>query len=72
MVRFHHVLELSCRDALLVGTYYLFKLICYDLHLVGFHVSFKYQMKHQNFLVPTTKETRRVAWIINQQNFYYI
>ena len=35
------------------------------LHLVGFHVSFKFQIKHQNFVVPTRRETKRVVWIIN-------
>ena len=62
MVRLHHTLELRCRDVLLVGRYYVFKLIFHDLHLVGFHISFKYQMKHQKFLVPTRRETRRAVW----------
>ena len=39
MVRLHHVSELRCHDALLVGLYYIFKLLCHDLHLVGFNVS---------------------------------
>ena len=50
-------------NALLVGLYYVFKLLCHDLHLVGFHVSFKYQIKHQIFLVPNRRETRGVVWI---------
>ena len=29
------------------GLYYVFKLLFCDLHLAGFHVSFKYQIKHQ-------------------------
>ena len=66
--RLHHVPELRCRDALLVGLYYVFNHV---LLLVGFHVSFKYQIKHQIFLVAARMETRRVAWIINYQNFYY-
>ena len=45
--------------------WYVFKLLCHDLHLVGFHVLFKYQIKHQNFVVPTRRETRRVVWNIN-------
>ena len=61
--------QLLCRDALLVGLWYVFKLPCHDLHLEGFHVSFKYQIKHQNFVVPTRRETRRVVFNINQQNF---
>ena len=38
VVRLHHVSELRCCDALLVGLYYVFRLLCHDLHLVGFHV----------------------------------
>ena len=44
--------------------YYVFKLLCHDLHLVGFNVSFKYQIKHQSFLVPTRRETKEVVWVI--------
>ena len=47
------VSELLCCNALLVSLYYFFKLLCHDLHLVGFHISFKYQIKNQIFLVPT-------------------
>ena len=47
------------------GLYYVFKLFCHALHLVGFHVSFKYQIKHQTFLAPTRRETRRVVWVIH-------
>ena len=65
VVRLHHVLELRCRDALLVGLYYAFMILCHDLHLLGFHVSFKYQIKNQNFVVPTRREATRVVWIIN-------
>ena len=36
--------------------YYVFKLLCHDLQLVGFHVSFKHQIKHHIFLVPTRRE----------------
>ena len=43
------------------GLHYLFKLLCHDLHLVGFHISFKYQIKHQFFLVPTRRVTRGVV-----------
>ena len=43
---------------------FVFKLLCHDLHLVGFHVSFKYQIKHQIFLVPTRKETKEAVWVI--------
>ena len=42
-----------------------FQITCHDLHLVGFHVSFKHQIKHHIFLVPTRRETRGVVWIIN-------
>ena len=69
--RVHHVSELRFRDVLLVGLYYTFKLLCHNLHLVGFQVSFKYQIKHQIFLVPTKREANRVIWI-NQKNFYHI
>ena len=65
VVRLHHVWELRCREALLVGLYYVFKLLYHDLHLVGFHLSLKYQIKHQIFPVTTSSETRRVIWIIN-------
>ena len=54
-VRLHHVSELGCCDGL-----YVFKLLCHELNLVGFHVSFKYQIKHQIFSVPTRRETIRV------------
>ena len=47
------------------GLYYVFKLLFHDLHLVGSHVSFKHQIKHHIFLVPTRRETRGVVWIIN-------
>ena len=67
VVRLHYILELRCRDALFVGLYYVFKLLGHDLHLVGFHVSFKYQIKHQIFLVPNKAETRRVVCNIHQQ-----
>ena len=43
------------------GLYYIYKLLCHDLHVEGFHVSFKYQIKHQHFLVPTKRETRGVV-----------
>ena len=49
MVRLYHASELRYRDALLVGLYYVFKLLCHDLHLVCFHASFKYQIKQQFF-----------------------
>ena len=67
VVRLHYILELRCRDVLFVGLYYVFKLLGHDLHLVGFHVSFKYQIKHQIFLVPNKAETRRVFCNIHQQ-----
>ena len=38
VVRLHHVSELRCCDAFLVGLYYVFRLLCHDLHLLGFHV----------------------------------
>ena len=72
MVRLYHVSELRYRDALLVDLYYVFKLLCHDLHLIGFHVTFKYEIKHQILLVPTRRETRKAVWIINQQNIYHI
>ena len=72
MVRLYHASELRYRDALLVGLYYVFKLLCHDLHLISFHVTFKYEIKHQIFLVPTRREARKAVWIINQQNIYYI
>ena len=58
VVRLYHVSELRCCDGL-----YVSKLLCHELNLVGFHVSFKYQIKHQFFLVPTSRETIRVVWI---------
>ena len=61
VVRLHLVSELRCCDALLMSLYYAFKLLNYELNLIGFHVSFKYQIKRQNFLVPTRRETRRVG-----------
>ena len=51
--------------AILVDLYYVLKLLCENLHLVDFHVSFKYQIKHQTFLVPTRRGTRRVPRIVN-------
>ena len=54
----HAITSYVVRDALLVGLYYVFKLLCRALHLVGFHVSFKFQIKHQIFLVPNKRETR--------------
>ena len=56
MLRLHHVSELHCRDALLVGLNYVFKLPCHDLYLVGLRVSFKYQIKHQTILVLRKQE----------------
>ena len=38
------------------GLHYVFKLLCHDLQLVGFHISFKHQIKHHIFLVPTRRE----------------
>ena len=61
VVRFHHVSELRCCDALLISLYYVFRLLCHELNPVGFHVSFKYQIKQQHFLVPTRRETKRVG-----------
>ena len=61
VVRLHLVSGLRCCDALLLGLYYAFKLFNYELNLIGFHVSFKYQIKRQNVLVPTRRETRRVG-----------
>ena len=72
VVRLHHVSELRCCDALLVGPYYVFKLLFHDFHLIAFYVSFKYQIKHQNFIALTSRETRRVVSIIHYHNFYYI
>ena len=54
VVRLHHVSELRCCDGL-----YVFKLLCHELNLVGFHVSFKYQIKHQMFLVLIRRETNK-------------
>ena len=54
-----HVSELHCCDVLLVVLYYVFKLLCHYLDLVGLHVSLKYQMKHQNFLVPSREGSRK-------------
>ena len=64
MVHLHYISVLRCRNTFLVGLYYVFKILCQDLQLVGFHVSSKYQMKHQIFLVPIWRETRRVVWVI--------
>ena len=44
VVRLHQVSQLRCRDVL-----YIFELLCHELSLVGFHVSFRYQIKHQIF-----------------------
>ena len=55
-----------CCDVLLLGIYYVFKLLCQHLHLERFHISFMYQVKYQIFLVPNKRETRRVVWIINK------
>ena len=41
--------------------FYVFKLSCHYLDLVSFYVSFKYQIKYQNFLVPTKREARIVG-----------
>ena len=49
VVRLYHVSELRCCEAFLAGPYYVFKLLCHYLYVVGFHVSFKYQIKHQIF-----------------------
>ena len=57
-----YVVATSC---LYYNLYYVFKLLCHDLHLVDLHVSFKYQMKRQIFLVPSTRKTRWVVWVIN-------
>ena len=72
VARLHHVSELPFRDVLLVSLYCTLKLLCHNLHLVGFYVSFKYQIKHQIFLRPTRRETKRGFWIINYSNFYCI
>ena len=58
----NYVVAMPC---LYYGFHYVFKLLCLDLHLVSFHVSFKYQIKHQIFLVRTRQETRGVVWVIN-------
>ena len=58
VVRLH---QLRCCDALLIGLYNVFKLLCHELNLVSFQVSFKYQIKQENFLIPTRRETRRVG-----------
>ena len=47
------------------GLYYILKLLCHDIHLVGVYVSFKYQIKHQIFLVSTRGELRGVVLVIN-------
>ena len=44
VVRLHQVSELRFCDVLLVGLYYVFKLLCHDLQLIGIHVSFKYKI----------------------------
>ena len=61
VVRLHQVSELRCCDPLLIGLYYIFKLLCHELNLIGFHVSFKNKIKQQHFLVSTSRETRRVG-----------
>ena len=61
VVHLYHVSGLRYCDALLIGLYYVSKLLCHELNLVSFHVSFKYQIKQQNFLIPTRRETRRVG-----------
>ena len=50
------LLELRCCDGL-----YVFKLLCHELSLAVFHVSFKYQVKHQIFLVPIRRKTIRIV-----------
>ena len=36
VVRLHHFSELRCCDVLLIGLYYIFKLLCLELNPVGF------------------------------------
>ena len=61
VVHLHHVSILPCCDALLIGHYYVFKLLCHELNLPSFHASFKYQIKQQNFLTPPRMKTERVG-----------
>ena len=51
----HHFSEENFCDALSVGFYYVFKLLCHDFQPIAFHVSYKYHIKHQMFLVPTRR-----------------
>ena len=44
---------------------------CCYLLLLGFHVSFKYQIKHQIFLVYIKRERKKVVWIRKLQTIYY-
>ena len=44
---------------MLVGIYNVSNLLCHDLYLVGFHVSLKYEIKHQTFLVLTKRERKK-------------
>ena len=43
--------QVVATPCLYYGLSYVFKLFGHDLHMVGFHVSFKYQIKRQIFLV---------------------
>ena len=45
--------------------YYVFKLLGHEIHLLDFHISSKYQIKHQIFLLQIRRKTRGVVWIIN-------
>ena len=47
------------------GLYHVSKFLCHDLHLVDFHILFKYQIKHQIFLVTTRREARGIVSVIN-------
>ena len=60
LVRLYDVFSKSEMKHLLTSLWY----VVHDLHLEGFHLSFKYQIKNQIFLVPTRRETIRVVWTI--------
>ena len=64
VVHIHPVSELRCCDALLIGLYYVFKLICHYLHLVGFHVSFL-SIKSITKFSSTNNEGNKKSRIIN-------
>ena len=46
---------------MLVGIYNVSNLLCHDIYLVGLHVSLKYEIKHETFLVLTRRERKKTG-----------